>query len=433
MALLGCKNIQKRCGICVKVYIWIPAMKPLVRRTLLSILYRCCCRTTLAPQGQLLESTRVVVIRLDEIGDLILTLPFLRELRRAMPNARIALVVRPALVNLLELCPYIDVVLPFAPKYGFRPGRLRALLALRRAVAVALGGVPDIGILPRFDADFSRGLMALLATGATRRVGFSQSATLEKAIADAGTDHFLTHPIHPDPTPMHELKRNLFLLEAIGASIESDRLELHIAPEDRNKADQLLSRFSDILMWIGLCAGASIPRKRWPVERYAQVAKCITDNYPNCGVVVVGGPADRNAGVDIQRNIPGRVLNVAGDLTLRETAAVLEKCVLYIGNDTGPMHLAAAVGVPVVAVFADPHPVSTAEHGDDRHARFDPWGVPYRIVTPSAGGTTGDPARTSAANPIASVTVDQVIDAVTQLLPRARRTSDIARKLPSTR
>ncbi|MGC8540514.1 MAG: glycosyltransferase family 9 protein [Phycisphaerae bacterium] len=408
-------------------------MKPLVRRILLRMLHQSCCRTSVTPQGQLLESTRVVVIRFDEIGDLILTLPFLRELRRAMPKARIALVVRPALVNLVELCPYIDAVIPFAPKYGFRPGRLWKLLALRRAVADALGGVPDIGILPRFDADFSRGLMALLATGATRRIAYSQSATPEKAIADADTDHFLTHPIHPDPTPMHELKRNLYLLEAMGATIESDRVELPVAPEDRNKAGQLLSQFSDIQMWIGLCAGASIPRKRWPIDRYAPVAKCITDRYPKSGVVVIGGPADRNAGIEIQRTIAGRVLNVAGALTLRETAAVLEKCVLYIGNDTGPMHLAAAVGVPVVAVFADPNPVSISEHGDDRRARFDPWGVPYRIVTPSAGATTGDSAGTCAANPIASVTVDQVIDAVTQLLSCARRSSEIAQKLPTTR
>ncbi len=391
-------------------------MKSTARRALSHILYRCCCRSTSPAINHPLESTRVVVIRFDEIGDLILTLPFLRELRRSMPNARIALVVRPALVNLVELCPHIDSVIPFAPKFGFRPGRLKALFSLRRQVAVALGGEPQLGILPRFDADFSRGLLALLATGAQRRIGFSESATPEKAHADADTDQFLTHPIKPVCADMHELKRNLSLLTALGATAGSDHLQLYISQQDKTKADALLASRPNGTRWIGLCAGASTERKRWPVERYATVARFILDHYPNTAVVVVGGPGDREAGEQIVRELQGRGLNVAGDLALRETAAVLAKCGLYLGNDTGPMHIAAAVGVPIVAIYADPPLPELASSAGNTAARFDPWGVAYRTVTPSDGAANIADTSASGASPIAAVTVEQVIQAVEEVV-----------------
>ena len=402
-------------------------MKPLVRRTLLAMLYRGCCRQAAAPPGPLLDCKRVVVIRFDEIGDLILTLPFLRELRQSMPHARIALVVRPALVNLVQLCPHVDAIIPFAPKFGFRPGRLIKLLALRKAVFSALGGVPELGILPRFDADFSRGLIALLAAGAQWRIAFSESATPEKAVADIDTDRFLTQAIKPPPGELHELNRNLSLLEALGAAVQSDRLELYLSGEDRNKAAQILSPHSHIRVWVGLCAGASIPRKRWPVDRFTQVAKHVMENIPDCGVVVIGGPDDRNAGVFIQQHIPGTVVNVAGELTLRETAAVLANCALYIGNDTGPMHLAAAVGVPVVAIFADPRPACAEESGGNPPpARFDPCGVPYRIVTPPAGETSDQSAMKSRCGFIDRVMVNDVMDAVAEVLSRSPQNAKLA-------
>ncbi len=396
-------------------------MKSASRRTLLNILYRSCCRNNQSATGAPLEATRVVVIRFDEIGDLILTLPFLRELRRSLPKARIALVIRPALVNLVELCPYVDSVVAFAPKFGFRPGRLKALFDLRRQVTTALGAPPQLGILPRFDADFSRGLIALLATGAQQRTGFSESATPEKAHADAGTDRFLTHPVQPEGADMHEVKRNLSLLTALGAAVGSDQLQLFLSPEDKRKADALLASGTAGTVWIGLCAGASTERKRWPIDRYLAVAKFIADDYPNAAMVVVGGPGDREVGEQMVQHLRGRGLNVAGALTLRETAAVLAKCALYVGNDTGPMHIAAAVGVPVVAVYADPAPPSPpklAGNTEKTPARFDPWGVPSRTVTPGGGAAAVAAAHASTASAITAVTVEQVIQAVKELLPR---------------
>ncbi len=394
-------------------------MKSAARRILLNILYRSCCRNSQSATGGALEATRVVVIRFDEIGDLILTLPFLRELRRSIPNARIALVIRPALVNLVELCPHIDSVIAFTPKFGFRPGRLKALFDLRRQVAAALGATPELGILPRFDADFSRGLLALLATGAQKRIAFSESVTPEKSQADAGTDQFLTHAIKPLCSDMHELKRNLSLLTSLGAKVGSDHLQLYLSQEDKNKADALLAHSANGTMWVGLCAGASTERKRWPAERFVAVGRFITDNYPNAAVVVVGGPGDHKVGEQIVQNLQGRGLNVAGNLTLRETAAVLARCGLYVGNDTGPMHIAAAVGVPVVAVYADPALPNLASNSIHTAARFDPWGVAYRTVIPSAGAPTVTGANASAASKITAVTVEQVIQAIEEVWPRA--------------
>ena len=216
---------------------------------------------------------------------------------------------------------------------------------------------------------------------------------------------------------MHELKRNLSLLEALGAKVHSDHLQLFLSEEDKRKADALLAHSAAGTVWIGLCAGASTERKRWPVDRYLAVAKFIADNYPNAAVVVVGGPGDRKVGEQIVQNIQGRGLNVAGDLTLRETAAVLAKCALYLGNDTGPMHIADAVGIPVVAVYADPALPQIASDTGNTQARFDPWGVPYRTVTPRAGVEAAAAPNASAASAITAVTVEQVIQVVEELLP----------------
>ena len=331
-----------------------------------------------------------------------------------MPNARIALVIRPALVNLVELCPHIDNVIPFAPKFGFRPERLKALFGLRRQVAAALGAEPELGILPRFDADFSRGLIALLATGAQRRIGFSESATPEKAHADASTDRFLTHPIKPECTDMHELKRNLSLLEALGAQITDDHLELWLSPEDRRKAREVMGGCPQVKQWIAVCVGASTARKRWPLDRYAALIKSLAERHREYGFVFIGGTDEFGVAKALADAWPRQCVNAAGRLTLRETSALLELCRLYVGNDTGPMHLAAAVGTPVVAVYSDCLSASSADEAP--LPRFAPWGVKQKLLLPWASPPCREYCTRTEAHCILNTTTSSVADAVGQLL-----------------
>jgi heptosyltransferase-2 len=393
-------------------------MKRWARRTLLKVLNGVNGGNVAACTVEdLRKSRRILVARFDEMGDLVLCTPFLRELRRFQPEALIVLLVKPAIANLMELCPYINSVVPFQPRFGLRPDRLAALWALRRHVQAALGGRPDMGILPRYDADFSRGLITLLAVGARHRVGFTELATEEKSNADSGTDQYLSMAISLDApgSLAHEVERNLSLLAALGARVESKNLELWLSDADRSTARQILAQCPDVVLWIGLCPGASSPRKRWPSERYASVVAHLVQVHKSYGVVVVGSSDDAAAGDEICRAGGARCINAAGKLTVRQTAAVLARCRLYLGNDTGPMHLAAAAGVPVVAVYADSLACGPLE-GTRAAARFGPWGVPHRLLPAQAVAPCTDRCRENHAHCILTVPEDAVVRAVENIL-----------------
>jgi heptosyltransferase-2 len=132
--------------------------------------------------------------------------------------------------------------------------------------------------------------------------------------------------------------------------------------------------------------------------------------------VVVGGPQDSHLGQRLETELgSSRVLNLAGRITLRQTGAVLERCCLTVSNDSGPMHLAAAVGSPVVKIAWHPRGSSPAD--PDSPARFHPWGVPHVVVQPERA-TDGcrDSCESSEPHCILGIQPDQVLEAARRLV-----------------
>lgn len=347
----------------------------------------------------------VLIVRLDSAGDLVLTSPLLRELRRNVPQARVTLAVRPALLDLAAACPHIDAAVAWEGA-DLRPRS--ALRAWRHAKKFAAAHWPDapfdLALLPRWEDDGASAALLAMAARARCRVGYHERPLLTQ--------------VCPDGPARHEVQRSLDVLRWLGGRVDDDRLELWIADADRQAASALLAAQgagpSDVV--VAVAPGAGSAHRRWPAGRFAAVAEwCLATR--GGWIVVVGDEEDRAAGELIAARAGARVINAAGRVPLRVTAALLERSVLFIGNDSGPMHLAAAAGTPVVEVSC--HPQGGAPGHHNAPERFGPWRVPHVVVRPDAPEPPcRDGCDADDAHCIARIPVQSVIDAVSALQPR---------------
>jgi len=324
---------------------------------------------------------RVLVVRLDEIGDVVMTTPFLRELRRNMPQAWITLIVNPDVHNLVELCPYVDEVLT----YDWGAGGLLKLLrrhwrALKLARKHFWGRHFDLAILPRWDFDRYHAIHLMYLSGSRWRVGYSESVNGFKEQDNKGFDRFLTHSLQ-DNNLKHEVEHNLDVIRYLGGKVENDQLELWVGWEDEAFAEGVLRNHKinsrDLL--VGFGPGAGAPKRQWPVDLYVRLGLWLENQY-RVRLVIIGGPEEKPLGNELERKLGSSVLNAVGKTTLRQAAALLKRTSLYVGSDAGPMHIAAAVGVPVVELSC--HPKSGSPHSANSPVRFGPLGKINRVVQP---------------------------------------------------
>jgi ADP-heptose:LPS heptosyltransferase len=397
-----------------KIAAWSPS--PGAARFVGEPIYRWAGRCSLGEEIQLSELRSVLVIRLDEIGDLVLMSPFLRELRRNLPQAWITLVVKPALFNLVEKCPYVEEILTFdwtSTKHAtswFRHWR-----ALKLAQKYLWSHRFDLAILPRWDIDHYHGTMLAWFSGARRRLGWSANVNPWKQSIDAGLDQLLTD-ILDGRDPKHEALRNLDVLRYLGASIRDDALEAWITEEDESYASAILSgngvHQDELLIAIG--PGASLAGKRWPLARFVKLAAWAQTDL-GARIIILGSREEEPMGRAMQGQLQKGIINLTGGTTLRQAIAVLRRCRLYIGNDSGVKHLAAAANTPVIEICRfsrDGDPLNPQSP-----SRFGSWGVPARILQPEQGlPPCTDGCRSEEAHCILMVTTEQVKNEVRNFL-----------------
>ena len=355
----------------------------------------------------------ILVIRLDAIGDVLMTGPFLRELRRGYPRARITLVVAPQVLNLVETCPYVDRVLihHVPPATRWWHPLSRRLIGLSFALRELWPERYDMAVVPRWGEDHYEATILACLSGAPDRVGYA--ARSEGRQREHGRyDRFLTRVID-DRSVKHEVQRNVDLLSGLGlpASSRQHRLEVWLTDEDQSFANRIVTS-SNASKLVALGPGAGSPKRMWAIERVEEVGRWLADG--GARLVVVGGPGDEGLGEHLSRRIGDEVIDLTNRATIRETAAVLAHCSLFCGNDSGPMHLAAAVGVPIVEISC--HPLLGDELHPNSPNRFGPWGVPRRVVQPDRpkdGCAAG--CRVESPHCILNVRVDSVIAAIESL------------------
>lgn len=280
---------------------------------------------------------KILVRAVNWIGDAVMTTPALMAVRETYPRAEITLLANPMVGQLLQGHPAVDRVLLFDRKrehYGLT-GRLRLarqLAAERFDLAV---------ILPN---SFDSALIPWLARIPQRWGKASDGRSL-----------LLTHRFYEQvpSAERHEVQYYRELLGAFGISGEQSVPALATTPQEDREASALLAGhgISAEEMVLGINAGASFgSAKRWYPERFAGVAQRLAASW-GARVVLFGGPDEQELVAVIEREMAGNCLNLAGKTTVRQLMALIKRCNFFVTNDSGPMHIAAAFGVPLAAVF----------------------------------------------------------------------------------
>ncbi|MGQ9858771.1 MAG: glycosyltransferase family 9 protein [Thermodesulfobacteriota bacterium] len=304
-----------------------------------------------------------------------------------MPEGWITLVVKPQVHELVDICPYVDEVLTYNWEVN---GRHEALRRHWRAVRLAWCQLRqrrfDLAILPRWDADSYHGTFLLYFSGAARRIGYSEQVNVHKRRANQGFDLLLTHPLKEGDLK-HEVQHNLDVIRYLGGQVLDDKLELWLSREDEAFAEQFLGekRVEPDEMLVGLAPGAGAPKRIWPVDRFGELGLWLQQRY-GARLLVVGGPGEEPLGKELERKIGSNVVNAVGRTTLRQTGALLKRCRIFVGNDAGPMHVAAAVGIPVVEVSCHPKSGVSVERQfavEVRSMEGEPQGTSNSISSPS--------------------------------------------------
>ncbi|MDD3157099.1 glycosyltransferase family 9 protein [Anaeromusa sp.] len=358
----------------------------------------------------------ILIVRDDEIGDVILTSGFLREVRRAYPQARITLVVKPSVFNLVEKCPYVNEFVVYDWEKMKRKNFASLYHEIIKLCRETLWDRKfDLFFSPRWEFDGNLPNLLGYVSGAKERVGYSEFSQAGKR-RENSWDLLLTKSLTVPLWQCHDAVRIFFVLEALGHVVVDKSLEVWFDASDSEAADNLLSDFNleEEETVIAVVPGAGHPRRQWEPSWYAALLKQIFLKEPRTRVIILGAPAERALGEVIYSALPqGAVLNAAGKTTLRQTAAILAKCHMYIGNDTGLMHMAAASGLPVLLPNCCAASVVRTIYTVPE--RVEPWQVqsvtiyPAKPLSPCGVKPTSHGCTADTAHCINQVTVQEMI------------------------
>jgi heptosyltransferase-2 len=269
----------------------------------------------------------------------------MEAVRKSFPDSEIAVVASPAVAELLSPHPLCDRVIVFDKK-----GLHRGMLGLFSFSKQLREERFDLAIL--FQNAVEAAMMAFLAK-IPQRMGYrtdGRSALLTRGV-----------PLGVANRLLHHTDYYLSMLEYYGIRGGRARLRLECTPRERVWARQMLSAHR---LWIGINPGAAYgSAKRWFPDRFAAVANTLARDL-DAGILITGGPGETDIARDIETSVQGSCLNLAGTTTVRQMMAVISQCGLFVTNDSGPMHVAAAFGIPIVALFGPTNPSTTSPLSD---------------------------------------------------------------------
>ncbi len=364
------------------------------------------------------EPLSFIVFRLDSLGDVVMTTPLFRALKQAHAKCRCTVVVQGCYKSLLVTNPYIDEVLTLQHlRPACLPQGLRRLLSAAALYWTRLRKKHfDYAISPRWDVDEHLATFLCLLTNAASRVGYSENSSPAKQRINRGFDKAYNVCLPPGPV-RHEVLRNLAIAEALGAAADDSRLQIQVSERDRRKAEKILSKVPNSTRLIALGIGAQSRGRRWPLERYAATIERLANEFAVQPVIAVS-EAELAQGLELASLMSKSPIILSGS-PLRELCAVLERCELFIGNDSGCAHLAAAMDCQTIVISRHPR------DGDPDHfnspLRFAPHCRHVRVLQPASGlEDCRNFCRATRPHCIKRIQVDDVVSAARLMLSRMR-------------
>ncbi len=292
----------------------------------------------------------ILVLAREHIGDLVCTTPALRSIRQRYPNAHIAIEVGERAACVLENCPYIDELI-LRPNRQGATGKVAAVLAIRRRRF-------DLGLILDDSADMP---LHLYLGGVRYRVGLTRKPRFARLLSLQVPYDFTAHEM---------VDNFLSVARAVGGDDRDRRPALFPSLDDVEAADAILcdAGIDPSRRIVALNPGASAPSNRWPTSDFAALGDML-NSLPGVSVAILGGPGDKELGAAIADGMNSTPIRLTGKLTLLQLAAAMRCFRVVVTGDTGPMHVAAAMRTPIVALFG---PAVPAESG--------PLYVPGNIV-----------------------------------------------------
>lgn len=270
---------------------------------------------------------KIAILGLKRIGDAIYTLPLIEALKQQGKTAHITVFTESQVAAIYEANPFIDDIQVFR-KADFWRQTLAQLKANRFDVCIVLHNAFKYALLP---------FLARIPV----RVGYIKE----------GRGWLLTHK-HPLPTSViHRLEHNARLGDLLGVDARGILPKTYLADEEYEKSQALLKQLGlSAKGYVVMVVGSISPTRRWFHERFAEVVKRIAVEL-RLAVIIVGGPDDVEAGESVMRLSGGLARNLAGRTSLRETIWLMHSAKAMVTNDTGPMHVASSIGIPVVTWY----------------------------------------------------------------------------------
>ncbi len=318
---------------------------------------------------------KIAIVKLSSLGDVIHALPVARALRRTHPRAHLTWIVEAREYAILRDHPDLDAVVPVDTRLWrrliWRPagarqiwgklGRLQTRIrATRFDVALDLQGLIKSGVLTAY-------------TGAPLRIGFSPGRSRERLSAV-----FTNRHVTPPATAVHVVEQYLSLLAPLGVTPAAPEFHVPERPDAERRMEEFLGeqgvKRHDLLVAIN--PGAGRESKRWPVRHFRALAERLASE-PGVRLLLLWGPDEVHMARQIGDGLPARAI-LAPPTDLDELSALLRRCALMIANDTGPLHLAAALGTSALGLF-----------GPTRAERNGPYGAHCRGLQSPDGTMAG--------------------------------------------
>lgn len=293
---------------------------------------------------------RILIRATNWVGDAVMTMPAIEAVRENFPGAHITVLARPWVIPLLENHPAVNKILPYRRGNGPKEDFLEMIHVVRQIRTQDF----DLAIL--FQNAFEAALLTFMG-GIKNRVGYNTD----------GRGLLLSHGVRrrEDIMRSHQVEYYLAILRGMGWEAKSKDPTLYVDPkENESMVDLLLTHgIEEQDFLVALSPGAIYgPAKRWPSERFAKIGDWAIKKW-RAKVLIMGSEGEKDIGAAVRGAMKQPALDLSGMTSLACAMALIKRCGFFVTNDSGLMHVAAALHVPLVAIFGSTDPVATGPRG----------------------------------------------------------------------